>query len=308
MAARYDANELRRLIAISFSTGELSKYAERWRVFIDRDGTPDDGARALVRAIQSRDKLPQLVESLRAHKPLVEWPAPIAEPEPTPPPIAPTQIDAPPAAPAGPEVPATPPEPPREPLVDPYYADEAAPEPAPSPPLALPKWLPLAAMLTGGVLLGALGTWLLARDDETVDEPAPQAAERLAAIADAELRRSLAKVRDACKVDDQDSARDLLRVAFDSCAVPEIQPGVVPATPLPAPEPRPSQADRRPPPRPKSSPDREPECLMRCHEIHTACKASECGPEPSSASDYASYQRCLSSCMSKYTRCRLTCR
>lgn len=317
MAARYDANELRRLIALSFSTGELSKYAERWRVFIDREGTSDDGARALVRAVQSRDKLPQLVESLRAHKPLVEWPEPSEEPQPEaepeaepdakpeaePAPVAPTLVD-----------PALAPASQREPLVDPYYADAPQTDEAAAEPLVVPKWLPLVAMLGGGVLVGAIGTWLWSRDagvtasDAGVTASDANVTQSLAGIAHAEMQRALALVRDACKVDDQDSARDLLRVAFESCAVPEIQPSVVPVTPLPVPDPRPSQADRRPPPPQKSSPDREPECLMRCHEIHSACKASECGPEPASASDYASYQRCLSTCMSKYTRCRLTCR
>ena len=78
--ARAFRRDLTRRIAVSFSAGELSRYAERWRVYPDRDGGVDSGARMLVRALAGRRKLGELVASLRAHKPLVEWPDPPPSP------------------------------------------------------------------------------------------------------------------------------------------------------------------------------------------------------------------------------------
>ncbi len=74
---RYDLAELRRRIAVGFSTSELAKFAEPLSVHLDREGSVDHAARALIKAMQAREAVPALVERLRAHKPLVEWPDPL---------------------------------------------------------------------------------------------------------------------------------------------------------------------------------------------------------------------------------------
>ena len=69
--------------------GELSKFASKLGVFTDQEGSPEAGARILVRAMEHRDAVPQLVERLEAAKPDVEWPAPsLPMSKMTPPPVA----------------------------------------------------------------------------------------------------------------------------------------------------------------------------------------------------------------------------
>src|SRR5690606_13462561 len=101
---RYHLPELRRCIELSFSAGELSKFAERFGVFLDREGGVEKAARTLVKALDARGGLGPLVEALRQKKPLVQWPEPLAEAS-APPPTAPEPAGSPPA----PEAPAPPP-------------------------------------------------------------------------------------------------------------------------------------------------------------------------------------------------------
>ena len=59
---RHDPGELRRLIALSFRAGELSRFASKMGVFTDQEGSVEDGARTVVRAMEHRDELAKLVE------------------------------------------------------------------------------------------------------------------------------------------------------------------------------------------------------------------------------------------------------
>lgn len=293
---RHDPREVRRLVAMAFSAGELSKYAERWRVFTDREGAVEDGARQLVRALEARGKLDKLVESLRAHKPLFEWPDPSIEVEeaapavepPAPAPAAPSP--APPDSEPAPSVGA--------PIVDPFAVRDPAPKDA---AVVIPKrWL-----LVGGAAVAALLVVAIAIAAATGD--AAETASLARGAAD-ELARSVAAVRSACKIDEEaDSARDALTAAFRRCSVPSIRPSRVdvplPARPTPTPTPQPLALPKRTGPV-----SRRPACLDQCHQIHNQCKQSQCGPEPASAAAYDTYQRCLSGCLSQYSRCRLTCR
>jgi hypothetical protein len=311
--ARLQRRELQRLIAMSFSAGELSKFAERWRVFTDREGAVDDGARTLVRAVDARGKLAALVESLRAHKSLVEWPdvapAPQAAPEPqvsSPVTPAATEAQEPAEAPAGDEAaPASKTKEPGQPLIDPFVADELAADSSEHRPI-----VPLPAIVGGVALLsiglGAFGMWALSGDDEP-SAAAPAAEPGLAALAAGALRRSVDGVRQACKSADDDSARGVLTAAFQTCSVPQIRPGVLTA-PIPTRPPPPADPQPVTPANPVPPPARAPACLDHCHEVYVGCKQSECGREPSSASDYDTYQRCLQTCANKHARCRLTCR
>ena len=227
-------------IALKFSAGGPSKTAERWRVFIDRDGSADDGARALVRAIQSRDKLPQLVESLRAHKPLVEWP----------------ERSAAAGASAGASAGAArggaarggrrrhrrrhrprPTRPARHASRCGSVSRRGAGAGARAP--RLPPWPPLAAMLSGGILVGVLGTWLAFRDPQPI--PRDTSPTTLAALAAAELERSVGAVREACQVKADSTPRRATCCAPPSRAARcrRFRPGIVQTTPLPKPDLRP---------------------------------------------------------------------
>ena len=318
---KHDQQQLRRLIALSFSASELSKYAERWRVFIDREGTADDGARALVRALAARDKLEQLVASLRSHKPLVEWPpgTPIENTDGSPADDTAETVtvddDGDGDDQATAESAAQPPEGTESPpsssaaarggseptLVDPFLEPDDQDDERRTRRRAQ---LIMVGLLTGGMGLGAAGMWLLA-DTSTRDEPT--ATLTLAEQAAAELKRSVQAVSQACEIDSSDdSARKVLTAAFDSCSVPTIRPGVV-ATPAPRPRApvrsRPGTA-RKPTP----NPARAPACLDRCHGVHVTCREQQCGAEPDSAAQFDSYQKCMAGCATKYTRCRLSCR
>jgi hypothetical protein len=315
VAPEHDPRELQRLIAMSFSAGELSKYAERWRVFTDRSGSSADGARTLVRALKGRKKLAELVESLRSHKPLVEWP-PGTTPE-MPPEAetdaeaeadadaeAETEADADADADADAESDADAKKPAataKEPIIDPFALPDDEDEPTGLPA----TFIIMAAVLAGGVGLGAVGMWLMAEDSAEPESAEPLT---LAAVAADSLRLSVRSVQAACESEDQDSARDVLTAAFSNCSVPVIRPGVV-ATPTFPKRPKPAAA-RQPlvQPRRNTPTPRAEACVDRCHNVYVDCKSNACGAEPSSASEYESYQKCLQTCANKHARCRLSCR
>jgi hypothetical protein len=314
MAGRYDTRELQRVIAATFSGGELSKFAERWHVLLDREASAADGARVLLKAIEGRDAVPDLLARLREAKPLVEWPEPTERPATaavavfTPPP--PLVAAAPAAAPAPP---APPPAPPVAPppalasagsLADPFAGD---PPPAAAGLSSTRRLALLGVVLAAGIGLGVAVVLLVMRSDE------PEAAgdQGVAKTAAAQLRLSLGAVAEACRVDARDatSARDLLASGFRRCERPPPRPEAREPDPLPQRQPPPDRPDPQLgiPPQTKP-PSHEPICLDRCHGVHEDCRQSECGEEPTSASKYDAWQKCLAGCMTKYARCRLSCR
>jgi hypothetical protein len=297
MAGRYDTRELQRVVAVSFSAGELSKFAERWHVHLDREGSATDGARVLLKAVEGRGKLAELLASLRAEKPLVEWPDPPERPEVPPPPPPPEPTPQPTPAPS--------PAPVSEPagiLADPFD-EPPPPERAGLGPGA--RWAVLAGVLAVGAGIGAAVVLLSAGDDAPAADAGPAT---VALAAASQLRTSLEALAEACSVEAEDatSARDLLTVSFRRCPqLPPVRGTARPPDPLPARDPPPELPIPGGPPRPPSS---EPVCLDRCHTLHESCRQSECGDEPASANKYEAYQRCLQGCMNKYARCRLACR
>jgi hypothetical protein len=313
-------NDLQRLVAISFSAGELSKYAERWRIFTNRDGGSESGARALVRALEGRRKLGSLISSLRAHKPLVEWPDP--PPMPTIPqePVMSAEgieeLDAEADTDEGDEleeatsvradVPTSTRER-REPLIDPYIERESK---VTSPSASYPRWLPMLAIGLAGVAVGATGMFLL----QPARKSAKAAPAGVAKLAMEHLRDRVDAVADACRVPSEgDSARDVLGAAFAECGVPEIRPRSRLATPLqtvpasPPPKVQPRRPLRGRPPTGRQSPSGTG-CLDGCQDVYTSCAKATCGPEPRSAAENAAWSRCLQECQSKRMRCRQVCR
>ncbi len=280
--------DLIRLVAMSFSAGELSKYAERWRVFTDREGASQNGARALVRALSARGKLGELIVSLRAHKPLVQWPdPPPAPPEPT----ASEPSVAPPSSVTEDERTSEPPssEPAsvrssgrdsdpdsgRQPLIDPYLSETDEPSPTKT-------HRPMMALVgIGGLLVGAGGMYLFHPDraKARAKDRAP-----LAALARRELENRVKAVAEVCKVpSDGDSARDVLAVAFSECSVPELDRLRATASSSPR---RAQPPSRRTRPGTKKSAASGADCLKGCAELYVSCAKSRCGPPPSSSADY----------------------
>ncbi len=78
--ATYDPNEIRRCIALCFSPNDLRTFAEN--LGVTQLGTWDrgiqDGAREVVRHFERLGTLDELIAKLAAARPLMEWPAPIA--------------------------------------------------------------------------------------------------------------------------------------------------------------------------------------------------------------------------------------
>jgi hypothetical protein len=305
--ADYDLTELRRRIAVSFSTAELSQFAQGIHVHLDREGRVDDSARALIRAMQQRERIDDLVDRLRAHKPDVEWPEPRppVSPAPSPPPDPPDPppqtgdppIDEPPPAASAADPPTAPStEPPGEDK-GPTAGDDAGGKAA--SPVIIPSML--GAALAGGVAVGIAATWLALRKPKEADPPAP-----IAKLAAEQLEESVAGVVRACGGDDEGgSARDRLRRSFDRC-VPQPSPGSVEPDPLQT-----SGARASGPPLnlgPSPSLPGSDSCLINCNAAHEACRSNRCGPEPSGAAPFANWQRCQSACLADNSRCRLACR
>lgn len=135
----YDPAELRRCIALCFSTSELRALAEELGAtgLGGYDRGVSEAAREVVRHFERQGALGRLVARLREVKPLMEWPGPV--------PPAPSY--EPPPAPPMPPLPGTLPgleaaaPPPAVPLPEPVLPDIAPPVP-PAPPAATALPLP----------------------------------------------------------------------------------------------------------------------------------------------------------------------
>ncbi|MBI4701039.1 MAG: hypothetical protein HY744_07755 [Deltaproteobacteria bacterium] len=321
--AEHDPVEICRCIALCFSAGELGRFAQELGVPADPGARLEEAAHALVRAIQGRGELGNLVELLQERKPLVQWPSPrpCAQPPPQPEPLptAPPQpLPAPPSSEPGPAAP--------PPLLDPYVSgrfEEAATTDAAAPPGGVPARTPrraapamaLATLAAAAVMAAVAVGFHLGRGSTGAGAAAENAA-RPASMASAELARAVASMAEACGVDPTGSPpRSALLLAFRRCrqARPgaytnDLAAGAGPALPglglsggpsLPA---APGPIERR------RSATEPPACLRGCEQRHALCRANECGPEPGLASQFPAYQRCLSACLSEASRCRLACR
>lgn len=310
---RYDRDAIRRGIAQVFTPGELSRFAQRFKVFTDREGSAARGAAQLVRAIDTRGELRKLAEALMREKPEHDWPAPTLAP------VKPAQaVPAERGAVSDPFAP--PPEPAAKPgavkLSEPPAAVDQTRPAAPSGGLDGRRATLIAALVFGGGLALGIGATLVATlrgsaDGEEAKSPRGPAA--LAMIATEELAKSVDYVSTTCELDERDAnVREQLAEAFRRCAVTDIQPSPPATTPTAAPPPTAAAPKPRRPTRERSIPLRKASpaarCLDKCHGVHQQCVKMECGPEPSSANQYPDYQRCTSRCMTRYSRCRLSCR
>lgn len=310
---RYDPRELRRLIGMSFSLGELVTFASQLGVPLDAPRSADDAAHAIVRAIEGRGELPALVARLERDKPLVVWPEPKPVPRRSDGQTAPEASPGPSASGSTAADPAPPPpsaadpssKAPAEPIVDAFLTGGLD---APAPP-PRPVGLVVGAV-AAGVALGGVAVWLaFFRGDAA---PPPEATtESPASIAVEILRGSVDGVVAACGAGaDESSARGALSAAFERCSRQEAALPSRPSLPItPSPPPPPPRPTRLALPRPAPAPaSGRQACLDACHDQQQACRKSRCGSEPTSASEYPQYQQCLGQCTAPAMRCRLACR
>jgi len=312
----FDRQEVRRLIAVSFSIGELSRFGEALGVHLARTGSVDDAARQLIKAVEGKRDERRLLLRLAEAKPLVVWPAPPAA-HPKPPPEAPaTEVEAKPreAEAPGPTVFQAPVDARRAapaPLVDPYLytlADE--PEEATRSPWLLPVIVSITLVV--GVVAGVvIALWQM---NETASMPAPPEtpAASVSTLAADMLDTSVAQVAEACEVKREpgESARSVLANAFRSCRKRENRPRsktLIPPAPRPIPSPPPSGGRPTSTPRPSQQRTTTGACLDRCHRAYVQCQQERCGPEPRSAKAYPEWQRCKQGCMPAFGSCRSRC-
>jgi hypothetical protein len=159
----YDLAELRRCIALCFSTSELRALAEELGAtgLGDQDRGVGEAAREVVRHFERQGALDRLVARLKQVKPLMEWPepmqaAPSHQPPPAPP-MPPLSAGLPFVAPSAPPLAASPtdfaapaplapglhlpdPNPPVPPRVEPPPPASSAPSPMIRDPYAGPAW------------------------------------------------------------------------------------------------------------------------------------------------------------------------
>ncbi len=224
------------------------------------------------------------------------------------------------------------------PLVDPYLAAELIDEPNDDQP-ARGFWARgplivaggcglLAAAIIGGFYAGRASTpeTPTASSSTSSLPTAPNTRAPLARLASNELARAVNMMAAVCGIADlEGSPSELLARAFVRCRQssspgsgfpatlpPSLKPALYATPPFGAGSVTPSRprpvgpgTKRRPPAtRPRQAKN---SCILGCDEQHENCKRSRCGAEPTSGSDYASYQRCLASCLRASSACRLQC-
>lgn len=307
----FDRHEVRRLIAVSFSIGELSRFAEAFGIHLDRSGSVDDAARQLIKGVEAKGDERRLLVRLADTKPLVVWPKPPpakSAPAPSSDDEAEEAEDKP-----GPTVfqaPVTAEAPAATPMIDPYLQTLAE---EPTETTRSPWLLPVivSATLVVGILAGVVvAVWHM---NEAAGPAAPETpASSVSTLAADMLDGSVGQVAEACDVKREpgESARSVLVNAFRNCRRLETPPSrkkLIPPAPKLTPPPTTRGGRPRPTPRPSQQRSQSGACLDRCHQAYIQCQRDKCGPEPRSAKAYPEWQRCKAGCMPAYGSCRGRC-
>ncbi|WP_437670888.1 hypothetical protein [Sorangium sp. So ce131] len=139
--------------------------------------------------------------------------------------------------------------------------------------------------------------------------------EGLATRVVAAVDRRIESVARVCEIP-PGPADEVMRRAFERCgpALPPPSQRAAAGGSRDAAEAAPAGQDVRPPP-PSAAEPRAPEaggkagagCLGACERRHRACRATQCGREPTQGSQYQRYQSCLSDCLEQASKCRLGC-
>ncbi|WP_437586468.1 hypothetical protein [Sorangium sp. So ce1000] len=130
------------------------------------------------------------------------------------------------------------------------------------------------------------------------------------------IDRRIESLARACEIQ-PGAAEDVMRRAFERCGPPPTsaarrtapaQQGDPPAAetpgappPSPGAQPRAAAAAGLPPAGGNAG------CVGACEQRHKACKATQCGKEPTQSTQYQRYQSCLSDCLEEASKCRLGC-
>ncbi|XXX73537.1 hypothetical protein WMF30_38435 [Sorangium sp. So ce134] len=138
----------------------------------------------------------------------------------------------------------------------------------------------------------------------------------VAARAAAAIERRIESVARACEIP-PGAADDVMRRAFERCG-----PAPLHAAQRAAPAQGSDAPAAEPPAAPPAAPGAAPRaaaaavnapaggnagCVGACERRHQACRATQCGKEPTQGSQYQRYQSCLSTCLEQASRCRLGC-
>jgi hypothetical protein len=139
-----------------------------------------------------------------------------------------------------------------------------------------------------------------------------QAGPSLARATADDLAAAVAQIAKTCGLADATGpARDVLAQAFRRCdrsSLPSLPPER-PSLPEP-PDPSPNAAGERTGGGQRAAAPAAPAgggCIKRCQTEHQQCRANECGAEPTQASQYEEYQRCLTRCLNKSAQCKMRC-
>ncbi|WP_437314082.1 hypothetical protein [Sorangium sp. So ce385] len=176
----------------------------------------------------------------------------------------------------------------------------------------------VVAFLIGRASSAPDGEATPARAASAAPTPAPPAArpDGVAARAAAAIERRIESVARACEIP-PGAAEDVMRRAFERCgpapthaaqrAAPA-QGSDAPAAEAPAARPdAPGAAPRAAAAAANAPAGGNAGCVGACERKHQACRATQCGKEPTQGSQYQRYQNCLSTCLEQASRCRLGC-
>jgi hypothetical protein len=320
--------ELRLRIEGAFSAAQLCELADKWNLERDPrwERSAADAAHGFMKVAERRLGLLELVRRLKLERPLYEWPdldeAALAEWGP-PPSVPATTI-------AGPgnadTVVAPPPD---------AAAAPAAPmrNDAPFPGTFTPRTAeskgidPKVLLVVAGVMLlvvlvafGAGLAWSKRSERLAASNSASPASSGPAHVASQIFDDALVEVADRCDMSIEGPAtKDVLTAAQVLCGggggtkrpakshEPYIGPDFGPTDANAAAKRTATPAhDAPPPPAAEPRAPAKSNCLTRCASDHSSC-VSGCGPEPSDATKYDSWQSCSSRCLTSESRCRLSC-
>lgn len=139
----------------------------------------------------------------------------------------------------------------------------------------------------------------------------------VASRAAAAIDRRIESLARACEIQ-PGSAEDVMRRAFERCGPSPASAGYR-TTPAQRSDPPAAQAPDAPPASPAAGPRAgaaaaglapaggNTGCLGACERRHQACRATQCGREPTQSTQYQRYQGCLSDCLEQASKCRLGC-
>jgi hypothetical protein len=129
-----------------------------------------------------------------------------------------------------------------------------------------------------------------------------------------DLAAAVAEIAKACGLSDSTGpTREVLAQAFRRCdrsSLPTLPPlrSTLPEPPEPSPNAAGDRAGAGAGQRPAApAAPAAGGCIKRCQTEHQQCKANECGAEPTQASQYEEYQRCLTRCLNKSAQCKMRC-